>query len=278
MHHKGVSSKKSSLRSSAVSSTQEGEQGTSVPMCFTGSGVEASPEEMQSHTPGHVPLSTVESGSFQTIYDNTDAAHEHEQRAGSAGSWLQRKIDKAKAMPQSLPMYKTYIEHEIISKDPNVVRGRSSRPKLNRRARRLVTVLFCIVVAVAAIYGSNRLINWVEDRRHASSDDSTMREVEVMRLKQTMEAMRIEMNKLKEAAYANSVAINGITNGVFRLPGTDDAAAKKLKFGKGNSPISQGPAPQNFDTRHFANAMTVQGNEIVPEVDLNPIKHEADIR
>ncbi|CDR95761.1 hypothetical protein, conserved [Babesia bigemina] len=247
-------------------------------MCFARNGADTPSEDLQSHTAGHVPLNPVESGTFQTIYDDTNGAHEQETRDGSAGSWLQRKIDKAKGIPQSLPMYKSYIEHEIISKDPNVVRGRSSRPRLNRRTRRLLTVLFCIFVAVCAIYGSNRLINWVEDRRHSRSDDATMREVEVLRLKQTMEAMRIEMNKLKEAAYANSVAINGITNGVFRLPGSDDAAAKKMKFGKGNSPIIQGPAAQNFDTRHFANAMGVQGSEAAPEVDLNPIKHEADIR
>ncbi|GIX66066.1 B-cell receptor CD22 isoform X1 [Babesia caballi] len=234
-------------------------------------------EDVPLHTLGDTSFKASAVGSFHTIYDSKADHGSCGQGADSASNWLQRKLDKAMNGGQSLPMYKTHDDSEVINKDGDFA-GRTYVPKLNRRVRRILSIVFFVIVTVVAFNGSIKFFNWVEDRRHAQTEDVVMRDVEFLRLKQTVDAMRIELNKLKEAAYANSVAINGITNGVFKLPGADDAPAKKLKFGKNKPAINQGAVSQNFDTRQFATALGAQPKGTLNEVDLNPIVHDADIR
>ncbi|GFE53765.1 dynein heavy chain [Babesia ovis] len=238
---------------------------------------EANPGDASMHTEEDCALKTGDVGHFRTIFDANGTHVSCDEDEESSGNWLKRKIDKGISMNSSLPMYKSYIEQQIISKDRKNQHARPTGRRLNKRVRRFLTVIFCITVAVLTYLGSTRVINWAEDRRKADADNTTLQYDEIMRLKQTVESLRLELTKVKETAYTNSVAINGITNGAFKLPGSDDAAPKKAKFGKNKPSINQGAVPQNFDTKQFAYPLDAQAKGMVAEVDLNPIIHEADI-
>ncbi|ORM39734.1 uncharacterized protein BXIN_0055 [Babesia sp. Xinjiang] len=229
------------------------------------------------HTEGDCILASGDVGTFRTIYDAKGEEIHFEERDEKTGNWLKRKIDKGVSMSSSLPMYKSYIEHQIISKDPKYAAARGTTRRLNKRVRRFLTIMFCIAVATVTIFVSTRVINWAEERREATQNAESAREDELGRLKQTVESLRVELNKLKETSYANSVAIKAMTNGAFRLPGSDDAASKKSKFGKNKPTFNQGAIPQNFDTKQFAQAMENQGKGTPTKVDLNPIMHDAAI-
>ncbi|EDO06919.1 putative integral membrane protein [Babesia bovis T2Bo] len=233
--------------------------------------MERHPEGAPMHTDAESKLRTGDVGTFHTIYDANGAEIDYQDEE-KASNWLKRKVDKGVSMGASLPMYKKYIEHDMISKD----RQKTGR-RLNKYVRRLLTVLFCFGVAVGTYMGSTKVINWAEDKRKGTGVLENTPSEDVARLLQTIESLRVELNKVKEATYANSVAINSMTNGAFRLPGNEEAAPKKAKFGKGKPSINQGYVSQNFDAKQFAYAGDAQAKDVGTEVNLNPIVYEADI-
>ncbi|UVC54058.1 hypothetical protein MACJ_003386 [Theileria orientalis] len=118
---------------------------------------------------------------------------------------------------------------------------------LKKNYRRIfVLLLFTIIILTGYVF-SFKLIEALDKRvstkfsaMPSSTQASLKNVVSSQDLNQVIDELRMEIQKLKETSYKNSVAINGLSNGLYKVPGSEDESenAKKTKFGKTNNTVN----------------------------------------
>lgn len=98
-------------------------------------------------------------------------------------------------------------------------------------------------------------------------------ELNAVELMNVIEELRKEIQKLKEVSYKNSLAINGLSNGEYKVPGSEESleSAKRTKFGKGSAAVNMNSYGHRQDMK-FAKKRD-EDSEFVPDI----IEYQANI-
>uniref|UniRef100_A0A3B0MEZ0 Uncharacterized protein n=1 Tax=Theileria annulata TaxID=5874 RepID=A0A3B0MEZ0_THEAN len=98
-------------------------------------------------------------------------------------------------------------------------------------------------------------------------------ELNPVELMSVIEELRKEIQKLKEVSYKNSLAINGLSKGEYKVPGVDEnlESAKRSKFGKGSAVVNLNSNGHRQDMK-FAKIRD-EDSEFVPGI----IEYQANI-
>ncbi|KAK1442036.1 hypothetical protein BgAZ_400660 [Babesia gibsoni] len=171
--------------------------------------------------------------------------------------------------------FTAYKEHNPNGANQLTIPGKVL--EISKMKRRLLTVTFCLTVGILSIFMTNWIINWAEENRRADKSKSAVLEAELRGLEEKIDAMYLQINKLKEVAYANSVAINEITDGVMKIPGSDNTSSKRQKFGKQANTINYTPSNQRFDRSNIPRSSSTSSHRFEGDYELHPILHEAEI-
>ncbi|UKK00260.1 hypothetical protein MACK_000330 [Theileria orientalis] len=166
----------------------------------------------------------------------------------SASRWFAQTASRISSNPGGQPTSNSNSHMSIMRNYPFLKESSFNLPTvLKKNYRRLFVVVLFAILILTGYFFSFKLIEALDKRvstkfraMPSGTQASLKNVVNSQDLKQVIDELRMEIQKLKETSYKNSVAINGLSNGLYKVPGSEDdsGSAKKTKFGKTNSTVN----------------------------------------
>ncbi|BAM38864.1 conserved hypothetical protein [Theileria orientalis strain Shintoku] len=181
-------------------------------------------------------------------YDPESNSFIHTDARGLASRWFAQTASRMSSNPRGQSNSDSSGQVFIMRNYPFLKEsGFNLQIVLKKNYRRmLVVVLFTLIILTGYAF-SFKLVEALDKRvarKFTAMPNSTQTSfknvVSSQDLNQVIDELRMEIQKLKETSYKNSVAINGLSNGLYKVPGSEDdsESAKKTKFGKTNNTVN----------------------------------------
>ncbi|KAK2197342.1 MYND-like zinc finger [Babesia duncani] len=185
---------------------------------------------------------------------------------GEAASRLVSSLDANEAS-QSTRAARRYLQRQLKTRQ-GMVKVSGSKVFLSHRLNRLLRngliIISCFLLFFVCYFCSVRIVDFMDKERGTFiQEPSAIHADPLIDLHYTMEQMRLEIARLRENVYSNSVAIYSLSQGSIKVAGSGDTTnGKRGKFTKTGQNISSGSNRVNINVEQPApqeNAQTPDG-------------------